>query len=83
MIWKEPCPLPPAYRFARAGARASDPQMGADAERLLGAIKAVQAAGRKIGRFDVNEALHAYYREAGQLYFLCALQKGLEFPEVR
>ena len=42
-----------------------------------------QAAGKKIGRFDVNEALHAYYREAGQLYFLCALQKGLEFPEVR
>jgi superfamily II DNA or RNA helicase len=69
--------------FARAGARASDPQMGADAERLLGAIKALQAAGNKIGRFNVNEALHAYYREAGQLYFLCALQKGLEFPEVR
>jgi hypothetical protein len=75
--------VPGGEVFARDGARASDPQMGADAERLLGAIKAVQAAGRKIGRFDVNEALHAYYREAGQLYFLCALQKGLEFPELR
>jgi superfamily II DNA or RNA helicase len=69
--------------FARAGVRASDPRMGADAERLLSTIKALQGGGRKIGRFEVNEVLHAYYRESGQLYFLCALEQGLEFPEVR
>jgi superfamily II DNA or RNA helicase len=75
--------VPGGEVFARTGTRATDPQMGADAERLLATIKSLQAAGKKIGRFDVNEALHVYYREAGQLYFLCALQKGLEFPEVR
>ena len=75
--------VPGGEVYARIGARASDPQMGADAERLLATIKSLQAAGKKIGRFDVNEALHAYYREAGKLYFLCAMQKGLEFPEVR
>jgi superfamily II DNA or RNA helicase len=75
--------VPGGEAFARVGARASDSEMGADAERLLTAIKALQAAGTKIGRFDVNEALHACFRESGRLYFLCALQKGLEFPEVR
>ena len=67
--------------FARTGARAADPVKGADAERLLNTLKALHSA-KKIGRFDVNDALHAYYREAGQLFFLCALEKGLEFPEV-
>jgi superfamily II DNA or RNA helicase len=75
--------VPGGEVFARTGGRAADPRMGADAERLLATIKSLQAAGKKIGRFDVNEALHAYCREAGQLYFLCALEKGLEFPEVR
>lgn len=75
--------VPGGEVFARAGARAADPAMGADAERLITAIKSLQAGGKKIGRFDINEALHACYREEGQLYFLCALAKGLEFPEVR
>jgi superfamily II DNA or RNA helicase len=75
--------VPGGEVFARTSARALDPQMGADAERLLATIKSLQAAGKKVGRFDVNEALHACYRDAGQLYFLCALQKGLDFPEVR
>jgi superfamily II DNA or RNA helicase len=64
--------------FARRGAKAEDPVKGADAERLIAAIKSLH--GKKISKLEWNEALHVYYREGGQLFFICALTKGLEFP---
>jgi hypothetical protein len=64
--------------FARQGAKAEDPDKGADAERLVAAIKSF--SGKKITKLEWNEALHVCYREGGQLFFICALTKGLEFP---
>jgi len=66
--------------YARSATRAKDPEKGADAERLIAAIRTLQSASRKIGKFELNEALHVFYREGGQLFFITALNKGLEFP---
>lgn len=64
--------------FARPGDKAEDPEKGADAERLIAAIKSL--SGKKITKLEWNEALHVCFREGGQLFFICALTKGLEFP---
>jgi hypothetical protein len=45
---------------------------------LIAAIKSLSS--KKIGKLEWNEALHVCYREGGQLFFICALTKGLEFP---
>lgn len=66
--------------FARVGDRADDPAKGADAARLLAASQDQRKAGRQVSRLAINTALHVLFRESGQLYFLCALDKGLEFP---
>lgn len=68
--------------FARVGDKAEDARKGADAARLVSAIKEMIKAGKKVGRIEINEARHALYREAGQLLFICALEEGLEFPWV-
>ncbi len=67
--------------FARIGDKAEDPRKGADAVRLVAAIKQLQKVGKKVTRIEINEARHVLYREAGQLFFICALQEGLEFPQ--
>jgi hypothetical protein len=64
--------------FARQGVKAEDLAKGADAERLIAAIKSLH--GKKISKLEWNEALHVCYREGGQLFFICALTEGLEFP---
>lgn len=66
--------------FARVGDKAEDARKGADAARLVSAIKEMMKAGKKVNRIEINEARHALYREAGQLLFICALDEGLEFP---
>lgn len=68
--------------FARSGAKAIDPHKGADAAQLVAAIKELHKTGKKVTRFDINEARHAYFRQAGQLFFICGLSKGLEFPQI-
>jgi superfamily II DNA or RNA helicase len=73
--------VPGGEVFARQGDRAEDPAKGEDAVRLIAAIKGLQSRGKTVGRIEINEALHAYYREAGQLFFICVLLKGLEFPQ--
>jgi superfamily II DNA or RNA helicase len=67
--------------FARSGDKAEDPARGAEAERLVAAIKELQKAGKKVNRIQINEAKHVVYREAGQLFFVCALHADLEFPK--
>jgi superfamily II DNA or RNA helicase len=67
--------------FARSGDKAEDPARGAEAERLVVVIKELQKLGKKVNRIDINEAKHAVYREAGQLFFVCALHADLEFPQ--
>lgn len=69
--------------FARSGEKAQDACKGNDAARLVEAIKALQKSGKKITRIEINEALHVLYREAGQLFFICGLQAGLEFSETQ
>jgi superfamily II DNA or RNA helicase len=68
--------------FARTGSQARDPKSGEDAERV---VRAAQAAASKEGqwipRFRINEKKHAFYLSHGRARFLCALEKGLEFPE--
>jgi superfamily II DNA or RNA helicase len=66
--------------FAREGDKAEDPDKGSDANRLLAAVKQLQRAGKRVSRIEINEARHALHREGGQLLFLCALERGLEFP---
>lgn len=67
--------------FARFGNKAEDPARGAEAERLVAAIKELQKAGKKVNRIAINEPKHVVYREAGQLFFVCALHADLEFPQ--
>jgi superfamily II DNA or RNA helicase len=69
--------------FARIGDKADDPGKGADALRLVGAIKELQKMGKKVNRIEINEALHVLYREAGQLFFICTLERGIEFPQTQ
>ena len=66
--------------FARTGDKAEDPRKGADAMRLVAAVKELQRVGKTINRIEINEVRHALYREGGHLLFLCALDQGLEFP---
>jgi superfamily II DNA or RNA helicase len=68
--------------FARVGDKAEDARKGADAARLLAAIKEMLRVGKKVSRIEINEARHVLYREAGQLFFICTLDEGLEFPRV-
>jgi hypothetical protein len=67
--------------FARTGDKADDRRKGADAMRLVAAVKELQRVGKTINRIEINEIRHALYREGGQLLFLCALDQGLEFPQ--
>jgi superfamily II DNA or RNA helicase len=66
--------------FARTGDKADNPRKGADAMRLVSAVKELQRAGKTVTRIEINEVRHALYREGGQLLFLCSLDEGLEFP---
>lgn len=66
--------------FARTSDKAEDAWKGAEAERLITAIKELQKLGKRINRIEINEAKHVLYREAGQLLFVFALTTGLEFP---
>jgi superfamily II DNA or RNA helicase len=68
--------------FALCGDKAENAFKGADATRLVAAIKDMMKAGKKVGRIEINEARHVLYREAGQLLFICALDEGLEFPQI-
>ena len=72
--------IPGGEVFARIGDKAEDASKGADAMRLLAAIKDLQRVGKKVTRIEINDAQHVLFREAGQLYFICALQGELEFP---
>jgi superfamily II DNA or RNA helicase len=69
--------------FARIGDKAEDSSKGADALRLVAAIKELQKVGKRVTRIEINDARHVLYREAGQLFFICALQGGLEFPQTQ
>jgi len=69
--------------FARSGDKAEDAHKGAEAVRLVTAIKEIQKVGKKVNRIEINEARHALYREAGQLLFICALRGELEFPQTQ
>jgi hypothetical protein len=66
--------------FARAEGKSESQSQGANATRLIATLQGLRAAGKKIGRFLVNAAEHALYRENGQLYFIAAIPGGLEFP---
>jgi hypothetical protein len=68
--------------FARAGQHARDRKSGEDAERIVQAAqKASIREGQWVPRFRINGQNHAVYSSAGQTRFLCALEKGLEFPD--
>lgn len=67
--------------YARTGKDATDPVMGSDAHKLIENIKNLNREGKAISKLELNGFNHVLYREGGALYFICALQKGLEFPE--
>lgn len=68
--------------FARCGESAELPGKGADASRLVEALKCLNKTGSAVTRLEVNDAGHVLYRQAGQLFFIAALDAGLEFPRV-
>jgi hypothetical protein len=68
--------------FARRGGTAENPRTAADAARLVEAIKTLQKSGNGASRLEINEARHVLHRRTGQLFFICALDEGLEFPQV-
>jgi len=72
--------VPGGEVFARQGERADDPAKGADAIRLIAAIQGLRKTGKQLSRIAINTVGHVVFRENGQLYFLCALDRGLEFP---
>ncbi len=67
--------------FARTDANASVSGKGADARRLIETLQVLAQKGDRISSFLINEKNHALFRRSGQLYYLCALSEGLEFPE--
>lgn len=67
--------------YAKMGNAASDPVMGSDAQKLVETIKNLNRKGKAISKLELNGFNHVLFREGGILYFICALQKGLEFPE--
>ncbi len=67
--------------YARVGSAATDPVMGNDAQRLVECIKNLNREGKAVSKLEMNSFNHVLYRESGMLHFICALQKGLEFPE--
>lgn len=69
--------------FARHGESAADSRKGADLIQLVAAIKTLQKTGKRVNRIEVNEARHVIYREGGQIFFICALEEGLEFPQIQ
>jgi superfamily II DNA or RNA helicase len=73
--------VPGGELFAREGERAQDPAKGADAARLVKAVLELHNKGKNVSKIEINEAGHVVFREAGRLFFICALGKGLEFPE--
>lgn len=68
--------------FARPTERATDRTKGADAVRVVAAVQELQNRGHNVSKIEINAANHVIFREAGKLYFVCALESGLEFPEV-
>lgn len=73
--------IPGGEVFARVGSNAQDPEMGDDATCLVNAVRRATATGRTVSRLEINEINHVLFREGGKAYFICSLQKGLEFPE--
>ena len=66
--------------YALVGNEASDPEMGEDAQRLLNNIKTLSAQGRPVTQLERTVHGHVLFRQAGVLFFISALTKGLEFP---
>jgi superfamily II DNA or RNA helicase len=67
--------------YARGRDRAKDSEKGANADRLVAAVHELHNAGRTISKIEINEVNHAVFREAGSVFFICALNSGLEFPD--
>lgn len=72
--------VPGGEVFARVGERAQDAACGADASRLIAAVKELHAKGEQVSHLEVNAKNHVVHRAEGKLFFVCALAKGLEFP---
>ncbi len=72
--------LPGGEVFARVGERATDIACGEDAARLIASVRELQARGEEISHLEINARNHVVHRAEGRLYFVCVLNKGLEFP---
>jgi len=66
--------------YARGEEKANDAEMGKDAETLVAAILQLHTKGSPISKIEINRLNHVIYRESGKLFFVCQLNKGLEFP---
>jgi hypothetical protein len=67
--------------YARVGTDASDPQRGADAQRLLDHWRELRKTYPRLTKFHIISHRHAVFREGGRLRFICTLEAGLEFPD--
>jgi|688.fasta_scaffold08071_4 superfamily II DNA or RNA helicase len=67
--------------FARGRDRAIDKAKGEDSELLVASALELQNAGIEISKIEINKIGHALYREGGNLFFICSIRHGLEFPD--
>lgn len=67
--------------YARGSDRAADREKGIDADQLVALVQKLQTGGRAVSKIEINNANHVLFREAGKVFFVCALNRGLEFPE--
>ena len=66
--------------YARMGEMAQDAACGEDAKRLVASVRALEVKGEHVSHLKLNEKRHVVHRVRGELFFVCALAKGLEFP---
>ncbi len=67
--------------FAKTIENAKDKSKGESAEMLLNAIRTLNKKGKKISKFEINQNMHAIFKENGEYYFIYALKDELEFSK--
>lgn len=69
--------------YARMDGGAADRERGDDAKRIVDAVRRIEDddPGVSVSSLALNEMKHVLFRARGRLVFVCALRKGLEFPD--
>lgn len=71
------------FVYAKMEEGADDREKGDDAKRIVDAVRRIEVddPGISISSLALSELKHVLFRARGRLIFVCALHKGLEFPD--